>query len=312
MGSLPHISVAGATATATHGSGDGNGILSTSVRGLEIITADGNLRTIANDDPDLAALAVGMGAFGVITNITLAIQPSYLVRQDVYTGAPWGTVLESFDEVMASAYSVNVLGNYGRPDIGAIIVKSVVTSAEPTEAPKHRFGGVWDDDAADGPDDHRTIRAGIPGPWSERLPHFRPDHPPSVGGDELQSEYFVPRGHGVAAIEALLRMGERIGPHLHASEIRTMAGDELWASPAYGRDSVSIGFTWRKHPDDVASLTRHIEAALEPFDPRPHWGKLFAMRDLRRRLPKLVDFFELAERFDPRGKFRSEFLDSIH
>lgn len=307
MGSLPHISVVGGTATGTHGSGDKNGILATAIRAIELITSDGELRTIAEDDPDLEALAVGLGAFGVITRLTLAIQPSYRVRQDVYRDASWDTVLESFDEVMASAYSVCLIGRFESPAIGVTILKSV--DAPGDDAALERFGGTWDPDPM--PGEHHTVRAGRPGPWHERLPHFRPDFPPSVGGDELQSEYFVPRRHGVAAIETLRSMGDAIAPHLWATEIRTVAADDLWASPAFDRDSVCIGFTWKKHPEEVAALTTVVEEALEPFEPRPHWGKLFGSTDLKRRFPRLAEHLALAERYDPTGKFGSDFLTAL-
>ena len=215
-------------------------------------------------------------------------------------------MLAAFDEVMASAYSVCLIGRFEAPTIGVAILKSVVAPGDQYDAPLERFGGRWDPDPM--PGEHNTERAGRPGPWHERLPHFRPDFPPSVGGDELQSEYFVPRRHGVAALEALRSMGDTIAPQLWATEIRTVAGDDLWASPAFGRDSVCIGFTWKKHPEEVGRLMLDVEAALEPFEPRPHWGKLFRLTDLRSRFPKLSQHLELAERYDPNGKFGSDFL----
>ena len=158
-----------------------------------------------------------------------------------------------------------------------------------------------------------NTRAGIPGPWSQRLPHFRLDAPPSVGGDELQTEYFVGRGHGVAALVILRSLGERITPHLHAAEIRTVAADELWLSPTYRRDSLCIGFTWRKHPAEVDALLPVIEDALAPFEPRPHWGKLFRIdaAQLAPRFPRLHDFLRLARTSDPEGKFWNPFLDGV-
>jgi xylitol oxidase len=263
-GSLPHISVAGATATGTHGSGDRNGILSVAVSAIDLVGADGSLVTVDRANPDLPALAVGLGAFGVITRLVLDVQPTYLVRQDVYRDAPWDTVLQAFDEVMASAYSVSLIGDVGDPVIRELWLKSRAESA--------------------------------------------------AGGDELQSEYFVGRHHAVAALRTVRSMGARISPHLHAAEIRTVAADELWLSPASGLDSVAIGFTWRKHPAQVKALLPEIETALAPYEPRPHWGKLFGFDPpvLASRFSRLLDFLELVKVYDPTGKFATPLLDRSH
>ncbi len=311
VGSLPHISVAGATATGTHGSGDGNGILSTDIRAVELVTADGSLVTVDRSSPDLSAIAVGLGAFGIITRLTLDIGPSFMVRQDVYRGASWDAVLGSLDEVMSSAYSVSLMVDFGSPVIRAIWKKTITEpDDDPDNAPRTLHGGAWDDDA-DLPAGHNlNVRAGIAGPWSERLAHFRLDSQPSAGGDELQSEYFVDRRNGAAALDALRTMGDRISPHLHVAEIRTVAADELWMSPAYRRDCLCIGFTWRKHPDRVASLIPDIEAALAPYEPRAHWGKLFDLEgvDLSEVFPRLGDFLGRVNDFDPDGKFSNPFM----
>jgi xylitol oxidase len=318
-GSLPHISVAGATATGTHGSGDRHGILSTAVSAVELVQADGSLVTVDRSNPDLRALAVGLGAFGIITRVVLDIQPTYLIRQDVYRNAPWDTVLEAFDAVMASAYSVSLIGDFGSPVIRELWQKTRVESPsaageQPQPVPASLYGGTWYDDAENPPDHALNVRAGIAGPWSERLPHFRLDAPPSAGGDELQSEYFVDRRHAVNALRVLRSLGDRISPHLHATEIRTAAADDLWLSPAYERDSLCVGFTWRKHPTEVMALLPDIEAALEPYEPRPHWGKLFALRDdaLARRFPRLPDFLGLRTTYDPTGKFSNAFLSRLN
>jgi alditol oxidase len=315
-GSLPHISVAGATATGTHGSGDRNGILSTAVAAVELVKADGSLVRVDRSNPDLKALAVGLGAFGVITRLELDIEPTYLVRQDVYRNAPWDIVLDAFDEVMASAYSVSLIGDFGSPVIHELWQKTRVETvpdadSQPEPVPESLHGGTWYDDADQPPDHALTVRAGVPGPWSERLPHFRLDAPPSAGGDELQTEYFVDHRHAVDALRTLRSLGDRISPQLHATEIRTTASDDLWLSPAHGRDSLCIGFTWRKHPTEVMALLADIEAALATYEPRPHWGKLFTFNDedLARRFSRLPDFLELRTTYDPTAKFTNAFID---
>jgi xylitol oxidase len=282
-----------------------------------LVTADGSLSCVDRSNPDLAAIAVGLGAFGVISRLTLDVEPSFLIRQDVFVNAPWDAVLDRLDEVMASAYSVSLMTGFDGPVVWWIWQKTRLASGSPETAGRpagrSRFGGTWDDDAGLPVPNSLNTRAGMPGPWSQRLPHFRLDAPPSVGGDELQTEYFVGREHGPAALRVLRSLGAQIAPHLHAAEIRTVAADELWLSPAYRRGSLCIGFTWRRHPAEVTALLPVIEGALRPFQPRPHWGKLFALEaaELVPRFPRLPDFLQLARRYDPDGKFWNPFLDGL-
>lgn len=313
LGSLPHISVAGATATGTHGSGDTNRVLSAAISSLELVTADGSLAHFDRSQNELGALAVGLGAFGLITEVTLDVEPSYLVRQDLYEGASWDTVLANLDEIMASAYSVNLHADFTSENIRKIWQKSRVDvdadGLPITQVVPDEQWGATRLDVID-IDPGRVTMITVPGPWSERLAHFLPGGSPSAGGDELQTEYFVDRRDAVEAIGVLRSMGERIDPHLHGTEIRTVASDDLWLSPATGRDCLSIGFTWKKHPAEVLGLLPDIEAELYPFDPTPHWGKLFAFerKDLAARFSRLDDFLALARELDPAGKFSNPFL----
>jgi len=151
---------------------------------------------------------------------------------------------------------------------------------------------------------------GVPGPWYERLPHFRMGFTPS-SGKELQAEYFVPRHNAVEAILAIARMKKEIGPHLFISEIRTINADNLWMSPCYNQPSVAIHFTWKQDWPSVRKLLPKIEKELAPFNVKPHWGKLFTMSPatLQHRYAKLADFKKLLIDYDPQGKFRNEYLD---
>ncbi|MEM8706851.1 MAG: FAD-binding protein [Actinomycetota bacterium] len=308
MGSLPHISVAGATATGTHGSGDTKKVLADAIQGVELVRPGGELRRIERGDPEFDAVVVGIGAFGLITRLTLFVEPSYRMRQDLYRDLSWDEVLGDFGGLMASADSVNVQGRFAHPTAAVVIRKS----RDLDDAPETLFGGRRDhEDPEAGP--QHTPRRGEPGPWHLRLPHFHLEHPPSAGGDELQTDYMVAREDASAAIQALRDMGDAIDPHLWGFEIRSVAGDDFWLSPAHGRDSVSIGFTWKKHVAEVTALLPEVEAALAPFAPRPHWGKLFALPPevLVDTLPRYRDFFELVEHLDPAGVFANPFLDRL-
>ena len=312
LASLPHISVAGSIATATHGSGSKHGNLSTAVAGLEIVTSSGELVTASRGDPDFDGLIVGLGALGAVTRITLDVEPAYEVRQRVFEGLGYRALCEHFDEIVSSGDSVSVFTLWGAT-IDQVWVKSRVTEApeEPRDelfgataatVERHPLPGL---DAAS-----CTPQLGVPGPWSDRLPHFRVGFTPS-SGDEIQSEYLIPRPHAVAAIEAVRGLAGTIRSLLLTCEIRTVAADRLWMSPQYRQDTVGIHFTWKPERVAVSRALVEIEAALEPFDARPHWGKLFSaeaetIAPLYERLP---DFRSLVERYDPRGAFRNRWLE---
>ena len=313
LASLPHISVAGAVATATHGSGDANGNLATAVAGLELVTSGGDVITAARGDADFDGVVVGLGALGAVTRLALDVEPAYEVRQRVFEGLPWDVLSERFEEVTASGYSVSVFTRW-QEAVDQVWVKARVTGA-PEVARADLFG------AAEATVDRHPIlgmdpanctpQLGRPGPWSERLPHFRLGFTPS-SGEELQSEFLLPREHALPAIDAIRGLADRIRSVLQVSEIRTVAADRLWLSPQYGRDTVGIHFTWTPQPAAVASVLRDVEAALRAFEPRPHWGKLFLAdaATIATRYQRLPDFVRLAERIDPRGAFRNAWLDA--
>ena len=313
LASLAHISVAGACATGTHGSGRGNATLATAIAGAEIIGADGELRSFGVEADELHGVATSLGALGVVSALTLDIEPTFEVEQYVFEDVPLDDALASLDELLGSAYSVSLFTDWDRPVIDQVWCKARVgedhqarpatlARARPADGDRHPIRGLSPE--------HCTTQLGVPGPWHERLPHFRLDHTPSVG-EELQSEYFVARPDGPAALEALLAIRDRIRPLILVSEIRAIAADHLWLSPAYGRESIAFHFTWRRVPDDVDRVLADVERALEPFGPRPHWGKRFVMPpdELRDRYEALPRFVGLAHSLDPDGVFRNAFLD---
>ncbi|MET7344426.1 D-arabinono-1,4-lactone oxidase [Streptomyces sp. NPDC005547] len=314
LGSLPHISAAGAVATGTHGSGVGNRSLAASVRTLSLVTADGGTRTLTRTDEDFAGAVVSLGALGVVTSLELDLVPAFDVRQWVYEDLPEATLTARFDEVMSAAYSVSVFTDWSPGPVGQVWLKQRVggegaagmpaewLGARLADGPRHPVPGV--------PAVNCTEQRGVPGPWYQRLPHFRMEFTPS-NGDELQSEYFVARADAVAAYEALARLRDRIAPVLQISEIRTVAADDLWLSPAHGRDSVAFHFTWVPDAAAVAPVVAGIEEALAPFGARPHWGKVFstAPEVLRTLYPRYADFEALMIRYDPEGTFRNPFLE---
>jgi xylitol oxidase len=305
LGSLPHISIGGATATGTHGSGHGNGGLATAVRALEYVDAAGELRTVRLGDPDFPALAVGLGAFGIVVRVTLAIEPSYRMRQDVFTGLTWDAFLADPDAITGCAYSVSVFTTWVEESVGDVWVKSRMDAVgvPPGMRPRDETAPLV------GSTDNLTEQGGVEGAWCDRLPHFRLDGTPS-NGDEIQSEYFVARSDAAAALAAVREIGADIRPHLMVTELRTVAADELWLSGAFRRDTLAIHFTWANHPDAVRDLLPRIEAALAPFGARPHWGKWHTMTAdaVAAVVPKLADARDVFERLDPGARFANAHL----
>ncbi|MDN4610571.1 FAD-binding protein [Arthrobacter burdickii] len=312
LASLPHISVGGAIATATHGSGNANGNLATAVVGLELVTASGDVLTVGKGDADFDGMVVGLGALGVVHRVTLRIEPTFEVRQDVFTEVPWDAVLADYDAATSSAYSVSLFTDWAGDTIGQVWLKSRMDSG--SDVPAQFYGGVPADRAYHPVPgvaaDHCTQQLGVPGPWSDRLAHFRLAFTPS-NGQELQTEYLVGSEHAVEAIQRMRELAPRITPLLQVSEVRSMAADELWLSTNYQRPGIGLHFTWKPLQDEVEALLPEIEAALAPLQARPHWGKLFAAEaaHLAPLYPRFDDFRALALRMDPEGKFRNPFLD---
>ncbi|BCL13238.1 D-arabinono-1,4-lactone oxidase [Micromonospora sagamiensis] len=307
LASLPHISVAGAVATATHGSGVRNGNLATSVVAVELVTADGDLVRVDSSDGRFAALVVGLGAFGVVTRLTLALVPAFEMRQYVHLDLP----REAMDEAFASAYSVSLFTSWRGPGFDQVWRKQLVDQEPPparwlgataADTPRHPVPGMSADPC--------TVQLGVPGPWYERLPHFRPGFTPSSGA-ELQSEYHVPRAAAVEALAALDGVRDRIASVLQICELRTVAADRLWLSPQYDRDTCSIHFTWIADAGAVAPVVAAVEERLATFAPRPHWGKVFGLTPtaVAAAYPRFADAVAATVAADPTGKFRNDLLE---
>jgi xylitol oxidase len=317
LGSLPHISVAGACATGTHGSGDRNGNLATAVQAMELVTADGELLTLRRDTDGgrFPGAVTGLGALGVGTTVTLGLVPDFEVRQYVYEDLPAGQLTGHFGEIFGAAYSVSVFTRWRGARHGQVWLKhragdpdppaaaQPFWGARPADGPRHPVPGM--------PAGPATQQGGVPGPWHERLPHFRPGFTPSSGA-ELQSEYLLSRDAAVPAFTAMARLGDLLAPVLQISEVRTVAADDAWMSTAYGRDTVAIHFTWAPDPGAVGPVVAAVEAELAPLGARPHWGKVFGMAPeaVRALYPRWDDFRALARSLDPAGKFRNDFTDA--
>ncbi|MFI5681385.1 FAD-binding protein [Streptomyces cellulosae] len=312
MASLPHISVAGSVATGTHGSGVRNGSLASAVREVEIVTADGSTVVVGRGDERFGGAVTSLGALGVVTALTLDLEPAFDVEQHVFTELPLeGLDVETLETVMASAYSVSLFTDWREPGFRQVWLKRRTDQplpdfpwAAPATEKMHPVPGM--------PAVNGTEQLGVPGPWHERLPHFKAEFTPSSGA-ELQSEYLLPRPYALDALRALDAIRTAIAPVLQICEVRTVAPDEQWLSPAYGRDTVALHFTWVPDTAAVLPVVRRLEEALDAFDARPHWGKVFTAPAavVRSRYPRLDDFVALARELDPEAKFANEFVRAV-
>src|SRR5580658_11135421 len=316
LASLPHISVAGACSTATHGSGQRNGNLATAASGLEVATADGTIVNLSRerDGETFNGAVVGLGALGVITKVILDIQPSFMMRQYVYEDLSLRELKEHFDAIESSGYSVSLFTDWQKQRINSVWIKSRIEEGQEFHASPEFYGAklatrnLHPITALSA--ENCTEQMGVPGPWYERLPHFRMGFTPSAG-KELQSEYFVPRQHAVEAILAVEHLRDQVSPSLLITEIRAIAADNLWMSPCYEQDSVTIHFTWKPDWPAVSKLLPVIEKELAPFNACPHWAKLFTISpvNLKRVYTKMPEFIDLSMRYDPQGKFRNDYLN---
>jgi xylitol oxidase len=316
LASLPHISVAGACATATHGSGVRNGNLSTAVSGLELVNAAGEVVKLSRqtDGDTFQGAVVGLGALGAVTKVTLDLEPSYRMQQYVYENLPLSELTEHFDAIESAAYSVSLFTDWQKKRMNEVWLKHRMENGESFNAPAEFYGAKRATKnlhpIAELSAENCTEQMGVPGPWYDRLPHFRMGFTPSVG-KELQAEYFVPNKNAVEAILAVEALRDQVGPHLLITEIRTIAADNFWMSPCYKQDCVTIHFTLKPDWPAVSKLLPLIERELAPLGALPHWGKLFTMTPTRldSRYEKLPEFVALSRKFDPGGKFRNDFLN---
>ena len=317
LASLPQVTVAGACATGTHGSGTGNGSLATVVREMEICTADGQLVNLSRDNnPDIFdGAVVSLGGLGIITRMVLDIQPAFDARQDLFLDLPLASVMENFDEIMSSGYSVSLFTKWQNDVVDQVWIKRRVDQPI-DDLGTEFFGGKMCQTnihpIIELSAESCTDQMGKVGPWYDRIPHFKINAMPSAW-DELQSEFFVPIAYAADAMRAIAKLGDKILPYLYISEIRTIDADNLWMSQFYKRKSVAFHFTWKSNWPEVKKLLPEIEGALAPFEVRPHWGKLYTINagTIQNSYERFPDFLKLLKTYDPDGKFRNDYLNRV-
>lgn len=310
LASLPHITVAGAVATATHGSGDAQQSLASAVRALTFVDAAGELVSKRRGEPEFENYPVHLGLFGPIISLELDTVPAFEIATTVYEGLDFAVAAEHFDELTRDLYSFSLAPDWSDGGRSLLFAKRLAGEPQPAELLGARAATMARHPSPGANPEAVTEQLGVAGPAPERLTHFRSEFEPSVG-EEVQSEYLVPRGHAREALLALRQFADIFAEFSHSMEIRSIAADNLGASPMRGQDVVAVHVTWQRRPAAVLALLPQIEAALAGFGARPHWGKLFATSPerLAALFPGLRAVDAAARSHDPTGMFRNRWIE---
>ncbi|WP_419819330.1 D-arabinono-1,4-lactone oxidase [Glaciibacter flavus] len=327
MGDIDRQSIAGATSTGTHGTGGRFGGIATQIRALTLVTADGELLRVSETENAelLPAAALGLGALGIIVDVTLQLEPAYLL-QAVERPEPLDAVLESYLERCSDSDHFEF---YWFPHTATGLTKT--NTRLPGDAERRPLGrfGRWVDDEVIANGAYRALCAvGTLAPASvpatarlaERVSGNRDftDHSPSVFVTNRtvrfrEMEYALPRAEIPAAVREIRALIESRGWRISFPiEVRAAAADDLWLSTATGRESGYIA-VHRYYREDPTEYFAAVEQILREHGGRPHWGKLHTLGsdELRTLYPRFDEFTALRDRLDPTGVFANRYLHRV-
>lgn len=327
LGDIDRQSIAGAISTGTHGTGTRFGGLATQVVAASLVTGDGELLTIDEDnEPELlGAVALGLGALGILVDVTIQCVPAF-VLQAVERPEPLDAVV---DDVIARARAADHFEFYWFPHTDVALTKTNTRlPADAATAPLSSASKVLDDMII-GNGVHQAVctvgRAApalVPGinrlsakVWGDRTFSDASHNvfATSRGVRFREMEYAVPIEHLAAAFRDLQRVITERGWKVEFPvEVRVAAADDLWLSTASGRESgyIAVHRYWKVDPTEYFGV---IEAVMLAHGGRPHWGKMHTLdaAALRERYPRFVDFTALRDRLDPQRAFRNPYLQRV-
>lgn len=327
LGDIDRQSIAGAISTGTHGTGLGFGGIATQVTAVTLVTADGELLTVdeENNAELLPAVALGLGALGILVDVTIQCVPAFVLRAVEQPEALSAVV----SRIPERSSTVDHFEFYWFPHTEVALTKT--NTRMPSESPTHPLPSVtkWVDDILVGNVVHqlacsagRAIPATVPAinrlssrVWGDRT-FSDSSHrvfATARGVRFREMEYAVPFERLVDAFEALQRLiAQRDWRVEFPIEVRVAAADDLWLSTAHGRTSgyIAVHRYWRADPSDYFPAVEEIMLA---HDGRPHWGKMHSLgsASLRERYPRFDDFVALRDRLDPHRRFRNPYLDRV-
>jgi FAD/FMN-containing dehydrogenase len=297
QGDIDTQQIAGAVATATHGSGISNGSLSTVVRGVRLVCADGSIREIGEQDPRLLRAAqVSIGTLGAVSELELAVTDAYRLTEEVGLWR-WEDVLERFDELVRGHRH---FGFFWMPTEESGALYNLQRHGEETFADRC-YVKLFDEAPPDRPDSAR------PGRRTDRCYRI---YPMVYSPNFHELEYFVALEHGREALEAMRELMLASQPDaIYPLEVRTVGPDDAYLSPSQGTATTVISVSGTPGTDYWAYL-RSVDALLAPYRPRVHWGKLHFLtpEQLHERYPEAAEFIAVRRELDPEGVFLNDHL----
>jgi FAD-linked oxidoreductase len=322
LGDINRQSIAGTVSTGTHGTGAKFGSVSTQLEEITLVTADGSLRTIGADSELFKAAQVSLGAFGVITRVKLRTLPAYklkLIQEKDTLDHCLANLSQSREqnrhfEFFYFPYTRSVQSKYVNETLEQVIPKSVGTVFNDLVMENLAFK-ILSEISRWVPGSTRAIArlcgAAVSGAKKIDWAHRVFSMPRLVKFQEM--EFSVPRDSMADVLTELSQMIEKKKIRVHFPiECRYVKGDDIWLSPAHGRDSAYLaihsykGMEYREYFEAAQSIFRNHQG-------RPHWGKMHFLkaRDLKPLYPKFENFLEVREKLDPRGTFLNQTLKNL-
>jgi FAD/FMN-containing dehydrogenase len=296
QGDIDTQQIAGAVATATHGSGTRYTSLSGVVRGVRLVTGSGEVRDIGEDEPDLLRAAqVSVGMLGVMTRLELEVTDAYRLREQVGL-RPWDDVMERWDELVATHRH---FGFFWLPTEESGALYNLDSHGETVT--DQCYVKVYDEVGDDVPDDATEGR---------RVDRCYRIFPMVYDPNFHELEYFVPLEKGPDALQAMRKLMLRSLPDsVYPLEVRTVGPDDAFLSPQYETATTVISVSG-KPGTDYWDYLRSVDSLLADFDARVHWGKLHFLTPerLHALYPRAADFIAIRRELDPQGVFLNDHL----